>query len=245
MMSSEQIAEAQRLSREFHAKSTESIPGETPSTAKSPLKGYGTGFFITSDGYLLTTYHVVKGADSVQVWKNGASLSSRIIRVDAANDIALLKAEISGVESLPVKGSRDVRSGQEIFTLGFPNIELQGTEAKYTQGHISSLSGIGDDPRLFQISAAVQPGNSGGPLLDAEGQVVGLVVATLDHLTTAAVTGSLPQNVNYALKSSFILSFLEVLPELSGRLSKSGAKGLSRPKIIERSNKAVVMVLSY
>jgi uncharacterized protein len=240
-----QIAEAQRLSREFRPKPHEPGPQDEQVPAARQMQGYGTGFFITSDGYLLTAYHVVKGADSVKVWKDGASIPSRIIRVDAANDIALLKADVTGVEALSVKSSLDVRSGQEVFTLGFPNVELQGSEAKYTQGHVSSLSGIGDDPRLFQISAAVQPGNSGGPLLDAEGQVVGLIVATLDHLTAAAVTGSLPQNVNYALKSSFVLSFLEVLPELSGRLSKSGAKGLSRPKIIEQSNKAVVMVLSY
>jgi S1-C subfamily serine protease len=149
------------------------------------------------------------------------------------------------VAALAVQSSRAVKVGQEVFTLGFPNIQFQGTEAKYTQGNINSLSGIGDDPRLFQISAAVQPGNSGGPLLDAEGQVIGLVVAKLDEIATAQATGSLPQNVNYALKSSFVLSFLEALPELNGTLLQVRNEGLSRTQVVEKRGKAVVMVLCY
>ena len=104
---------------------------------------------------------------------------------------------------------------------------------------------MGDDVRLFQISAAVQPGNSGGPLLDGEGQVVGLVVAKLDEIATARATGSLPQNVNYAMKSSFLLGFLEALPELNGRLAGGRKKGLSRTEVVEECGKAVVMVLCY
>jgi S1-C subfamily serine protease len=104
---------------------------------------------------------------------------------------------------------------------------------------------MGDDPRLFQISTAVQPGNSGGPLLDGDGQVVGLVVAKLDEIATAKETGSLPQNVNYALKSSFVLSFLESLPELNGKLVEPKKAGLSRTQVVEKASKAVVMILCY
>ena len=170
---------------------------------------------------------------------------ARLVRVDAANDIALLKLDGLTVEALPVISSRYVRTGLEVFTLGFPNIQLQGTKVKYTQGNISSLSGIGDDPRLFQISVPVQPGNSGGPLLDEQGQVIGVVIAKLDEISIARATGSLPQNVNYALKSSFVLSFLESLPELSGRLEQTKNKGLSRTQIVKQSGNGVVMVLGY
>ncbi len=244
-MSAEQIAEAQRLSKEFKPK----IQGQAASDILNPetaeIKGNGTGFFITADGYLLTAYHVVKDAGSVKVWTGKGLQPARVVRCDAANDIALLKVEGAGFAALAVQSSRTVKVGQEIFTMGFPNIQFQGTEAKYTQGNINSLSGIGDDVRLFQISAAVQPGNSGGPLLDGDGQVVGVVVAKLDEIATAKETGSLPQNVNYAMKSSFVLSFLESLPELNGKLIEGKQASLSRTQVVEKAGKAVVMVVCY
>jgi S1-C subfamily serine protease len=112
---------------------------------------------------------------------------------DLANDIAILKAEVIKSTAIPVQTSRRVLVGDEVFTLGFPNIQFQGIEAKYTHGHINSLTGMSNDPRMFQISAAVQPGNSGGPLLNIEGLVVGMVVAKLDEMATVRETGSLPQ----------------------------------------------------
>jgi TPR repeat protein len=244
-MSLSQIAEAQQLSKEFKPKTQEQIAADTQNPEKAKIKSSGTGFFITADGYLLTAYHVVKEAASVQVWTGKELSPAKVVRADSANDIALLKIDGVQVNALAVQSSRDVKVGQDVFTLGFPNIQFQGTEAKYTQGNISSLSGMGDDPRLFQISVQVQPGNSGGPLLDTDGQVVGLVVFKLDEIVTAQETGSLPQNVNYALKSSFVLSFLESLPELNSKLLQEKKTGLSRTQVVEKSSKAVVMVLCY
>lgn len=245
VMSSAQIAEAQRLSREFRPRAGEHAASPAREPAASAIKSNGTGFFITADGYLLTAYHVVKEASALQVWTDGRLLPAQLVRVDAANDIALLKLDGLTVAALPVISSRNVRTGLGVFTLGFPNIQLQGTEVKYTQGNISSLTGAGDDPRLFQISVQVQPGNSGGPLLDAQGQVIGVVIAKLDEIFTARATGSLPQNVNYALKSSLVLSFLESLPELTDRLVQTKNSGLSRTQVVKQSGNAVVMVLGY
>ena len=244
-MSPSQIAEAQRLSLEFHPSTGEHAASAVREPAAPAIRSNGTGFFITADGYLLTAYHVVKEADALQVWTDGRLIPARLVRVDAANDIALLKLDGLTVAALPVISSRNVRTGLDVFTLGFPNIQLQGTEVKYTQGNISSLTGAGDDPRLFQISAPVQPGNSGGPLLDEQGQVIGMVIAKLDEIFTARATGSLPQNVNYALKSSLVLSFLESLPELSGRLVQTKNNGLSRTQVVKRSGNSVVMLLGY
>jgi S1-C subfamily serine protease len=244
-MSPAQIAEAQRLSREFRPRMGEHAALAVREPASKAIKSNGTGFFITADGYLLTAYHVVKEAATLQVWTDGRLIPARLVRVDAVNDIALLKLDGLKVASLPVISSRDVRTGLDVFTLGFPNIQLQGTEVKYTHGNISSLTGAGDDPRLFQISVPVQPGNSGGPLLDEQGQVIGVVIAKLDEISTARATGSLPQNVNYALKSSLVLSFLESLPELSIRLEQTKNKGLSRTQVVKQSDNAVVMVFGY
>src|SRR5439155_17880452 len=103
---------------------------------------------------------------------------------------------------------------------GFPNTNRQGTEPRLTKGEISSMSGIQDDPRHFQISTPVQPGNSGGPLVDLSGNVVGMVTSRLADAATLQASGSLPQNVNYALKSSCIVAFLETLAEPSAKLKE-------------------------
>jgi len=244
-MESGQIAEAQRRAKNFRPKAQESDTKSSQISEKSEIKRIGTGFFITSDGYLLTACHVVSEASKIQVLTGTGLYPAKVVRLDSANDMALLKVDGQGFEALAVQTSRAVKAGQEIFTLGFPNIQFQGTEAKYTQGNISSLSGIADDPRLFQISAAVQPGNSGGPLLDADGMVVGLVVAKLDDIATAIETGSLPQNVNYALKSSFILSFLESVPAINDKLLQPKKSELTRTQVVEKTSKAVVMVQCY
>jgi TPR repeat protein len=244
-MSPTQIAEAQRLSRDFRPRTAEHSASAAREPSARVIKSSGTGFFITADGYLLTAYHVVKESAALKVWTDGRLTPTRLVRVDAANDIALLKVDELTTAALRVISSRNVRTGLDVFTLGFPNIQLQGTEVKYTQGNISSLTGAGDDPRLFQISVPVQPGNSGGPLLDEQGQVIGVVIAKLDEIFTARATGSLPQNVNYALKSSFVLSFLESLPELSGKLVQTKNSRLSRTKVVDQSCNAVVMVLGY
>jgi S1-C subfamily serine protease len=102
--------------------------------------------------------------------------------------------------------------GDSVSTLGFPNPELQGNAPKFTRGEINSLAGLRDDPHRFQISAPIQPGNSGGPLLDRSGNVVGLVQSTLNDARQLLATGLVPQNVNYALKSEYLVRFLQSVP---------------------------------
>src|SRR5207245_863278 len=97
-----------------------------------------------------------------------------LVKPDPANDLAILK--VTGPTSpLPLAPSRSVKLGQAVFTIGFPNPDWQGVQPKLTKGEISSLAGMRDDPRHFQISVATQPGNSGGPLVDERGNVVGIV----------------------------------------------------------------------
>jgi S1-C subfamily serine protease len=242
IMTSAQIAEAQRLSREFVPRKEQAGKSETVFQREATIKGFGTGFFISDDGLFVTAAHVVQGASEVKVLAQNREYNAKTLFADSSLDIAVLHVEgARGVGSLSVVPSGPVRTGDAVFTLGFPQVQLQGAEAKFTDGSISSLSGIGGDPKFFQISVPVQPGNSGGPLLDASGNVVGIVVSRLDAIETLLATGSLPQNVNYALKSSFVLPLLESLPGVSERLQKPVK--LDRPAAIEKTKNAVGLVV--
>src|SRR5262249_12823339 len=154
-------------------------------------KSSGTGFFATENGYLLTSYHVVENSNSLFVKAQQGVYPAKLAAVDKANDLALLK--VTGTFSrLSISPSRGVKLGESVFTVGFPNVALQGFAPKLTKGEISSLTGAQDDPREFQISVAVQPGNSGGPLINQYGNVIGIVEARLADLATLKSTGSLP-----------------------------------------------------
>ena len=171
-------------------------------------------------------------------------ISAKVVKVDAANDLALLKAE-GKFAALPVASSRGVKLGGTVATVGFPNIGLQGFAPKLAKGEIASLSGAGDDARYFQISVPVQPGNSGGALVDERGNVVGVVAAKLSARAALASSGSLPENVNYAVKSSFLLGFLESVPEVSAKLKEPNTKERRFEDVVKDAEKAAVLVLVY
>ena len=124
---------------------------------------------------------------------------------------------------------------------------MQGFAPKFAKGEIASLSGAQDDLRYFQISVPLQPGNSGGALVDELGNVVGVVSAKLSARAALSTSGALPENVNYAVKSSFLLSFLESVPEVSARLKEVFADGHQRKfeEVVKDAEKAAVLVLVY
>ena len=115
--------------------------------------------------------------------------------------------------------------GADVFTVGYPRIDVQGLSPKLTKGAINSLAGVRDDPRHFQVSVPIQPGNSGGPLVDKNGNVVGVIVSSLNAGLILKKEGRLPQSVNYAVKGSFASSFLESIPNLARRLKAPNAAG--------------------
>ena len=191
-------------------------PTPTPEIAEG--KGCaGTGFFVTEDGYFVTCEHVVRGASSFHIRLPSGSLPARLIKKDRTIDVAVLKVE-GAFRALPVAAQPRVKLGEAVFTVGFPNPGLQGVEPKLTRGEISSMAGARDNPRYFQISVPVQPGNSGGALLDECGNAVGVVTSRLDDVATYEASGALPQNVNYAVKGGLVYNFLSGVPGLSGKL---------------------------
>jgi hypothetical protein len=243
-MTADQIAEAQNLAKEFVDRKEKEKANGTTSADKGDgaIKGFGTGFFISKAGHFLTSAHVVKDAKSVRIYWKSNDYPTEKVFVDETLDVAVLKVHgVQSPEVMSLTNSSSIKTGKPVFTLGFPQVQLQGVEPKYTDGSISSLSGAGNDPKFFQISVPVQPGNSGGPLLNGQGQVVGLITARLDDINTLLETGAIPQNVNYALKSSFILPLLESLPGVADQLEKPAV--LEKPAAIEKAKNAVGLVV--
>ncbi len=245
-MTREQIAEGQALARNFKPRAVP-VSGADSSAAgvlQTRPESSGTGFFITEDGYLITNEHVAGSGTQVRIVTAAGILSAKVVKVDAANDLALMKVE-GRFAPLPVASSRAVEMGSTVATVGFPNIGLQGFAPKLTKGEVAALTGARDDPRCFQISVPLQPGNSGGALVDERGNVVGVVAAKLDVAAAVATSGALPENVNYAVKSSFLLSFLESVPEVSARLKDSNTKDQKFEDVVKSAEKAAVLVLVY
>jgi TPR repeat protein len=205
---------------------------------------FGTGFFITEDGYLVTNEHVVGNTTRVELFTAVGTVSAKVVKVDVANDLALLKAE-GRFALLPIVASRAMRLGGTVATVGFPNIGLQGISPKLTKGEITSLAGAKDDPRYFQISVPVQPGNSGGALVDEHGNVVGVVAAKLDARAALDASGALPENVNYAVKSSLLLNFLESLPEVTAKLKEPETKERKFEDVVESTKQTAVLLVVY
>jgi S1-C subfamily serine protease len=205
------------------------------------LRGIGSGFFITKDGYLLTNFHVVKDANKVEIKYKNRVLKAEVIEVDEENDLALLKVAGGDFAPLAISHKDSVDLGDEVFTIGFPNIDMQGVEPKYTDGKISSLAGMRDDPAEYQISVPVQPGNSGGPLCDTHGEVVGIVVARLNDLAALRESGAVPQNVNYAVKSKQALRLLRSVKGLDALLPPAGTAA----KPVQAAEDAIAMIMIY
>ena len=206
----------------------------------SNLVKSGSGFFVSANGYLVTNHHVVKGARRLQVKTVAGTFPATVVRVDETNDLALVKVE-GKFAPLHISAT-DVQLGDQVFTIGFPDVALEGTQPKYTAGTVSSLAGIKDDPTEYQISVPVQPGNSGGPLADMAGNVKGVIVAHLDDFAALRSMGSLPQNVNYAVKGNLLRDFLNVGGEVDTHQAEAVPGGGNAVALVQKS---VALVLVY
>ena len=237
----QQAQQANRGIAAFQAKHSGSLPASTQAASTT-----GTGFFITAQGHLLTSHHLIANGRKIEVRTRTGNYAAELIKADADNDIALLRIK---ARTVPLRLNTQVapRLGQSVFTIGFPNPKVQGIASKYTEGRVSSLYGVKDDPRLLQVSVPVQPGNSGGALIDEKGAAIGMITFRLDDLKTFKMTGSLPQNVNYALKSTLITGFLATVPLVQARLPQpeSKPKTVSYDNAIESAQNATAFILVH
>jgi S1-C subfamily serine protease len=166
----------------------------------------GSGFFVSPEGHILTNHHVVEECREVRI---GADTKANVVASDINVDLALLKGPKTDGTAVRFREGRGIRPGDEVVGAGYPLQGFLTTDLSITTGIVSALAGPGNDRRLIQISAPVQPGNSGGPLLDLSGNLVGIIVGKLDAIKVAQATGDIPQNVNFAISALSARAFLD------------------------------------
>jgi S1-C subfamily serine protease len=185
----------------------------------------GSGFFISTGGIIATNAHVVEKAKNIEISIvneiGNFTYKAKVLLADSSNDVALLQIDdvnFRVLSTLPYGFTERADTGEKVFTIGYPLNDIMGSNFKVTDGIISAISGIADDVRYLQISVPLQPGNSGGPLFNKEGNIIGLTSAKLN----SKAVGTEIENVNYAIKASYLVSLYNMLPN-SEKLGASSA----------------------
>jgi len=201
------------------------------------LRATGTGFYVARDGSLITNNHVIAACSEMRISDGANGIPAKVIAVDPERDLALLQAP-KPVDAVAVFRSDKNRLGENVVVVGFPLSGLLSSEPIVTAGIVSALAGMRDNQRELQISAPVQPGNSGGPLFDGSGRIAGVVVATLDTVQLARAIGVVPENVNFAIKAEEARQFLAAHGVTVA--TAEGGKELSTAAIAEQAVKMTV-----
>jgi len=171
-----------------------------------PIATYASGFFISKDGMMISNAHVVKDASTIIVRKvDGGKFMAKVLIADEKNDIAILQPveAVSVTKWLSLGQFKKAKLGDRLMIVGFPLSDLLGKHPRVTEGIISADVGLMDDPTRFQVSASIQPGNSGGPILDEHFRVIGIATEKLSDLYMVRKTGQIPQNVNFGVKIDY------------------------------------------
>jgi len=183
-------------------------------TSDENWNGNGSGIIISTDGYIVTNNHVIEDASEIEVeFKCGEGIkayNAKVIKSDAINDLAIIQiddSEFNNLTSIPYNfKTRSADVGTEVFALGYPKaLGIMGKDIKFTDGKISSKTGARGNITTYQTTTPIQPGNSGGPLFDTKGNLIGINVAILHHLEDV-------EGVSYSIKSSYVLNLIDVLP---------------------------------
>lgn len=206
-MAPEQIAEAQRLSRNWKPSVRQAENTQNGDDREKTLYYTGTAFFVSHQGHLLTNFHIVKSCGQIRI--AGFNNRVEIINHDQANDLSLLKIDGKSPAVAIFRRANDLKQGEIIMVYGYPLNGTLATNGNFTPGVVSASAGLGNNSSQIQITAPVQQGNSGGPVLDENGEVVGVVVEKLDAVEVARRTGDVPQNVNFAINEATARAFLD------------------------------------
>jgi S1-C subfamily serine protease len=178
-----------------------------PDSANGGGRGSGTGFVVDNAGHILTAQHVVAKCSSVEVTDDKGTYPAKVVARQKIWDLALIEAKVPGRVPVSFRGPKPAL-GEPVIVAGYPLKGLLTDDLQVATGTISALKGIRNDRNVFQLTAPVQPGNSGGPLFDAGGNVIGVVVSKLNAMALAERTGDIAQNINFAVNPHLIKRFL-------------------------------------
>lgn len=198
------------------------VDSKAAAKKSKPETGTGTGFFVSTDGYLVTCAHVIQGADKVDVEVNGKSYSAAVVAVEADDDLAILKIDAEGLSPLSLADSSKVRLGEEVRAIGFPLSTVLGNGIKVTRGIVAGIVDREDGQR-FQIDAAINPGNSGGPVVNDRGQVLGVASSKLIGMELTRVGFCVPAQRVLSLLKANKVEALQAQPD----------KALDGPSLVE------------
>ena len=205
--------------------------------------GNGSGIIISKSGYIVTNHHVIEDADDIEVEfivnDEVQKFNAEIVQSDKVNDLAIIKIfdmNFDGLDNLPYNfKARSSDVGTKVYAYGYPMaLSLMGKEIKVTDGMINSKTGYGGNVTTYQITAPIQPGNSGGPLFDEKGNFIGINSAGLNKDVT--------DNVGYTIKSSYVLNLIDVLPKSIDLPSSTKLQSLPLTEQIKEISKYVVLV---
>lgn len=228
----------QRLREPPHRRET--APARTRYGAEPASSGSG---FIVAGRYVLTNNHVVDGCASVGVKRQGLTLPGAVAAVNREDDMALLRFSRVIGEPAALREASPIRLGEKVFVVGYPLRGFLADDIVITSGEVNALAGPYNDRRYVQISAPVQNGNSGGPVIDASGKVIGMVVSSLNSIEVARQTGDIAQNVNFAIKTAVMKAFLAQIPMRYVAEPSTGRYGAEA--IAQQARSYTVMVECY
>jgi len=212
-------------------------------SADGKWKGNGSGLLISKNGYIVTNNHVIDNANEIEVEFRYnleiRSFNAKVIQNDKTNDLAIIKIddpEFNNLSKIPYNlKTRSVDVGTEVYALGYPMaLTIMGKEVKFTDGKISSKTGFQGNITTYQSTTPIQPGNSGGPMFDYNGNLVGI--------NQAIIKKEIAEDVSYTIKSSYILNLIDVLPENIKLPSSSELSGKSLTHQVKILSDYVVLI---
>lgn len=202
------VAQA-RLSTLQAAAPADPLAPNAADVASGQLLRTGTGFVVETGGAVVTNYHVVQSCGAVSFLVGQSSTDATVVASDPVNDLALLRLAKGAKAAAVFQEPEKLRAGDDVVVFGYPLLGQLASSGNLTRGSVTALSGLRDDARYFQMSAPIQLGNSGGPVLNQAGRVTGIVTYKLNAARELKTTGDISQNVNFALKSSVLRAFLD------------------------------------
>jgi S1-C subfamily serine protease/antitoxin component YwqK of YwqJK toxin-antitoxin module len=249
IFNSEKVDSSSIIIKNFIFKDTESyetVENEMK-TGKFTWDGSGTGFYVNNDGFIATNYHVIQKASEIWVLckQNGINkrFKATVFQTDKVNDLAVIKITDSTFVPLSILpyqlASETIDVGNEVFSLGYPLADVMGETVKFTDGKISSLTGIHEDVTKYQVTVPIQSGNSGGPLFDNLGNVVGIIQSGLNKDKYES------ENVNYAIKSGLLKNIVDLIPISNQKSKRKKITSLSQVDKIKLFSDYVVMIQTF